>query len=213
MGPLIGPGCGNLYRPPCPSCTTSFPQGRGRRAGFVPRPGFACGPSCSDAQQASESIAQRFTGPVPPCRCRADSEVQSTRADRVRAVVGRGPASIDAACLVGGAAVGVTGPGRPKGRGVVAESVRVSRSTPVPWTKPLRGDQGEIRRREARVQREVKTPDANPGPPRGVLLSPGLSSRDRRGSPGGRRRVLTRPGSVLVVDGPVGPLWPAGARA
>jgi hypothetical protein len=36
------------------------------------------------------------------------------------------------------------------------------RRTPVPWTKPLRGDQGEIRRREARVQREVETPAATP---------------------------------------------------
>ena len=69
---------------------------------------------------ASESAALRFTGPVPPGRCR--SEVRVTRADRVRALVGRGPASPVAACPAGGAVVWVTGPGRPKGRGVVHAS-------------------------------------------------------------------------------------------
>jgi hypothetical protein len=109
--------------PSLPDWHHLFPPGvldHGRRAGFVPRPGLTCRPSCSDARRASESVAPRFTGPVPPGRFR--SEVQSTRADRVRAVVGRGPASPDAACLVGGAVVRVTCPGRPKGRGVVHAS-------------------------------------------------------------------------------------------
>jgi hypothetical protein len=43
-----------------------------------------------------------------------------------------------------------TGPG---GVGVFCTRQR----TPVPWTKPLRGDQGEIRRREARVHRARQT--------------------------------------------------------
>ncbi len=180
-----------------------FPLGRGLRTGFVPRPGLTCGPSCSDAHRAFESSAPRSTGPVPPGRCWAG--VQSTRADRVQALVGRGPASPSAACLVGGAVVRVTGPA-PRGRGVVHAS-----AYPAPWTKPLRGDQGEIRRREVRVQREVKTPAATP--PWGVLLNPGLPSLDRRGGPGGRRRVLTRTGSGPVRSGPGGPLWPAGAPA
>ena len=97
-----------------------FPPGPRAARRLCPVPGLTCRPSCSDAPRASESVAPRFTGPVPPGRFR--SGVQSTRADQVRAEVGRGPASPHAACLVGGAVVRVTSPGRPRGRGDVHAS-------------------------------------------------------------------------------------------
>jgi hypothetical protein len=155
MGPLIGPGCGSLCRPPCPSGTSSFHWAAGCAPALSSGPDYLAGrPARTSFRRPtqSESVAPRFTGSVPPCRCRGG--VQATRADQVQALVGRGPASPNAACLVGGAVVRVTGPGR----GVGLLSRCTCRRTPVPWTKPLRGDQGEIRRREARVQRGVIIP-------------------------------------------------------
>jgi hypothetical protein len=135
-----------------------FPQSRGLPAGFVPRPRLSCGPSCSDGLPSSESAAPRFSRPVPSRRCRGG--VRAARADRVRTLVGREPASPDAACPVGGAVVGVMGPGRPdsdsEGRWVVHAS---SHPGPVDKASQRRvGDQGEIRRRETRVQRGVIVP-------------------------------------------------------
>ncbi len=90
---------------------------------------------------------QRISRPVPPRRRRG--EVHAARADWVPALVGRGPASPDAACpIIGGAVVGVTSPGRPKGRWAVHAAAH-----PSPLRLSRRGDRGEMRRREARVRR------------------------------------------------------------
>jgi hypothetical protein len=179
-----------------------FPLGRGLRAGFVPRP-VPCGPSCSDELPSSVSDAPRFTGPVPPCRCRGG--VQAARADRVRALVGRRPAAAGLPkrrlpgrwCSRQG-----DGSRSPQGVGVLC----TRRHTPVPWTKPLRGDQGEIRRREARVQRGVSIPRlGRPIQSRASLAEPARWS--------GRPSSGPDEAKVGVEVGPGGPVWHAGARA
>jgi hypothetical protein len=113
LGPLIGPGCGNLCRPPCPSVTTSFHWAASCA------PALSRGPDYLASRPARTRSGRSSRPPLISLgrSLRAEARVQSTRrrADRVRALVGRGPASPSAACLVGGEVVRVTGPGRPKG--------------------------------------------------------------------------------------------------
>jgi hypothetical protein len=180
-----------------------FPQGRELRAGFVPRPGLTCGASCLDGLPSSESVALSFTGPVSSRRSR--SEVRAARADRVRALVGRRPASPGAACPIGGAVAGVTGPGRPEGRWVVHASAYPGRAGPV--GKASQREPGRDTSAWGSGPAGVDDPAATH--PWGVLFNAGLPSLDQRGGPGGHPRIQTRPRSG--VDGGPGPvLWHAG---